>query len=65
MSRHPVDHQTPSESGRTGPFLDIERQQGAAGSHPSVRALHRRPAERDALNPRLEEYARIEKGREA
>lgn len=65
MSRHPVDHQSPSDGTRTEQFLDIERQSGEEGSHPAAKALHRRPADRSKTDPRVEEYTRIEKGREA
>ena len=65
MSRHPVDHQNPSEGDRAKAFAEIERQQGAEGSHPAAKALHRRPAERAEADKRVEEYTRIEKGREA
>ncbi|MCR9150871.1 MAG: hypothetical protein NXH83_11900 [Rhodobacteraceae bacterium] len=65
MSRHPVDHRTPPEGGRTEHFAQVERQSGAAGSHPASRALHRRPAARGAGQSRVAAYARIERGREA
>lgn len=65
MSRHPVDHQSPSEGGRARNYSEIERTKGEEGSHPSARALHRRPADRSESDPRVEEYTRIEKGREA
>jgi len=65
MSRHPVDHQSPSEGGRAKAYAEIERQKGEEGSHPASKALHRRPVERDETDKRVEEYTRIEKGREA
>ena len=65
MSRHPVDHRSPPEGGRTEHYLDIERRAGGEGSHPAAKALHRRPAERAKADPRVGEYTRIEKGREA
>ena len=65
MSRHPVDHRSPSDGGRTEHFAQVERQSGEEGSHPATKALHRRPAERSKTDPRVPEYTRIEKGREA
>ena len=65
MSRHPVDHRSPSDGARTEHFAQVERRSGEAGSHPAIRALHRRPVVRGAGDARVPAYARIERGREA
>ncbi|WP_102225829.1 hypothetical protein [Acidimangrovimonas sediminis] len=65
MSRHPVDHHEPSDGGRMKHFAEVERTSGAEGSHPSAKALTRRPEERDGKNRRAAHYARIERGHRA
>lgn len=61
MSRHPLDHQAPSDGGRVKHFAKVERDQGAEGSHPASKTLSQRPAERDGRNRRAEEFTRIER----
>lgn len=65
MSRHPIDHRTPSDGGRVKQFVRLARELGGEGSHPAVQALTRRPAGRVAKNVKVAEYARIGHGRRA
>jgi len=54
----------PSASERLRRFVQIDRTEGAEGSHPAARATHERPQTRsDAA--RVREYTRIERGRTA
>ncbi|KAB2886979.1 MAG: hypothetical protein F9K34_00055 [Albidovulum sp.] len=64
MSRPAADRRTSSEGSRLKRFIEIEKAQGAEGSHPAARALHERAAERDD-GTKVREYARIERGRTA
>ena len=61
MTRHPVDHQAPSQGGRTEHFAEIERK-GKEGDHPCAKALHRRPVDRAQADRRVGAYTRIERG---
>ena len=59
MTKHPLDHETtPHEDSRTKPYAKIARETGPAGSHPSVKAVMKRPREED----RASDLARIRKG---
>lgn len=64
MSRPAADRRASSGGSRLRRFIEIEKTQGAEGSHPAARALHERPAERDD-GAKVREYARIERGRTA
>jgi hypothetical protein len=61
MARHIVDHRSAPEGGRLKNFIEVEKAQGAEGSHPATKAVHERPAERDDA-AKLREYSRIERG---
>ncbi|GHD98412.1 hypothetical protein U879_11000 [Defluviimonas sp. 20V17] len=63
MSRHPIDHRTPSGGVRVMQFARLAREQGGEGSHPTIRALTRRAPDRAARDVRVAEYARIGRGR--
>lgn len=60
MSKHLVDHRSPSSGGRVKAFLTIARDR----SESAWRGLWRRPYDRAEENQRLVQYVRIEKGRE-
>jgi hypothetical protein len=62
MSKHVVDQ--PRERGegtRVREYTRIEREQGAAGSHPRTEELKRRSAETQASGRRTEEFLRRER----
>ncbi|MEZ5731796.1 MAG: hypothetical protein R3D97_05675 [Paracoccaceae bacterium] len=61
MSRHVADRQSETESGRLKHFAEVERQHRPDGSHPALRQLHERPADREGAG-RLREFTRIERG---
>ncbi len=65
MSRHLADHRKPATAERAKRFLDVERANKPEGSHPSIKALSRRPAQRADESSRTKEFLRIDRGREA
>jgi hypothetical protein len=64
MTRHIADSRTPSAGARARRFLEVERKQGDAGSHPASQALTRRPKDLDDTR-RVQEFVRIARGLEA
>lgn len=62
MSRHLADHQIPSQGERVKRFVQVERTQGPEGSHPSVKELTRRAADRPEKSSRFREFMRIARG---
>ncbi|MGB3177992.1 MAG: hypothetical protein WBH14_02795 [Albidovulum sp.] len=64
MSRHITDRSTSPESGRLKHFLDVERRQGAAGSHPAAKTVHARSLPRKTT-ARIRAFMRIERGQTA
>jgi hypothetical protein len=62
MTRHVIDKSTLRDTAqRVREFLRIDRQ---AGLHPAVRALHVRVQD-ERGSARLEQYLRIERGRQS
>ncbi|GGL55975.1 hypothetical protein [Wenxinia marina] len=56
-----TDQQTQTPEIRTREFVRVEREQG---THPAIRALHRKAREQ-RRGAGVKEYARIERGQEA
>ena len=63
MTRHLADKRAPSDGGRTRAFLDIARKSGD-GPHPAIKALMKR-AQATGEARRMQEFLRIDRGREA
>jgi hypothetical protein len=61
MTRHLADHSATTTDSRTKRYTQIELAQQPEGSHPSAKALHKRPATREEAT-RMRAYMRIEKG---
>lgn len=64
MSKHVADRRKTSDGGRLKNYVEVEKTHGEEGSHPAVKALHERPAERNKSS-KMREYTRIERGRTA
>jgi hypothetical protein len=64
MTKHVADRQKGESAHRLERYAEIERQNGAEGSHPAAQALHRRPKDRSD-GARVEHFTRIERGHEA
>ena len=60
MTRHLADHAA-TTVGSVKRYTQIEVAQRPEGSHPSAKALHKRPATREGAT-RMRAYTRIEKG---
>lgn len=61
MTRHVLDHRSPSEGERVKQFVEIARRAGAEEAHPTIRALSERSREAGA-GQRLAEFLRIQRG---
>ncbi len=62
MSKHAVDQpRDRSEGTRIREYTRIERERGAAGSHPRTEELKRRAVETPASGRRTEEFLRRER----
>ena len=65
MAKHPIDRARTTDDGqRAEHFADIERRSGDEAKHPKVETLARRP-QADGEGRRVQEFARIERGRTA
>lgn len=64
MTKHLVDHRSPSQGGRFKNFVNVEKNSGEEGSHPASRKLAKRSVERSDAR-RMQEYLRIERGHKA
>jgi len=65
MAKHPIDRARTTDDGlKAEHYADIERRGGDEAMHPKIEALARRPqAKGDGR--RVQEFARIERGRTA
>jgi hypothetical protein len=65
MGKHVADTTHTAKDGRLKHYVAVEKKRGKEGSHPAVKELNRRPADRSEKNRRAEEFARIDRGRTA
>lgn len=61
MTRHIADRKESQSPSRTRRFVQVERVQGADGSHPATKAVIARPRVSDG-GRRVAEFARIARG---
>lgn len=64
MTKHVADKREPSNGTRVKAFVAVERRSGPEGSHPAVQATTRTMGPGDDPR-RVQEFVRIERGREA
>ncbi len=64
MSKSKLDHSDARSDARLKQFAEIDRKTAPEGSHPAAKAAHRQTLDRKG-SKRAEEFARIERGKEA
>ena len=64
MSKNKLDHSDAHSDARLKQFAEIDRLRAPIGSHPATKTAHRQTLNRKD-SKRVEEYARIERGKEA
>ena len=65
MTKHIIDNpDQPDDGERLKRFTELERKSGDPAQSAHVKSLHRQPKTPEE-DPRAEEYARIERGKEA